>query len=562
MSTYDDASLVLIPSGYKNGIVFSQKPMDANGQLTFTRASSATRVQSDGLIEKVRTNLALYSEDATNAIYVKTNATVTANSIAAPDGTLTADTITATAASGLIQGVVTITSGLVYTMSVYLKRKTGTGVVQLRGVSNTSTTVTITNDWARYSVSLTAADVNGRYGVLLLTSGDEVYCWGFQLETSDIATDYIATTTATVSVGPVSGLPRLDYLNSTCPKLLLEPQRSNLVTFSENFDNAAWTKSGASVTANAVLGPDGYTSADKLVENTSNSEHIVTQSNLFTATGAFYTASIFVKAAERTYVAFSTRGAFTANSNTLIFNLTTGEWELDDSTQNFALNAEAFPNGWYRISLNTNTTSGAFDNFGVGTAIGSSSWLNAVYTGDGTSGIYIWGAQLEAGAYATSYIPTLSASVTRVADAASKTGISSLIGQTEGVIFADIDLTSRSSFSYFAIAPNLGSTSAYIGISITATVFGFEVVNSGVQFSYNFPSTATGRFKLALGYKANDFVAYVNGVQVSFDTSGTVPACSQLGVNNYSTLAALNYNQALLFKTRLDNATLQSLTTL
>jgi hypothetical protein len=152
--------------------------------------------------------------------------------------------------------------------------------------------------------------------------------------------------------------------------------------------------------------------------------------------------------------------------------------------------------------------------------------------------------------------------VTRIADAASKTGVSSLIGQTEGTLFVDITLTSRSSFSYFAIAPNLGATNTYIGIGISASSISFEVVNSGIQVAYSFPNTSTGSFKLAFAYKANDFVAYVNGALVHTDTSGTVPTCSQIGLNAYNNAASWNYNQAALFPTRLTNAQLAQLTTL
>jgi hypothetical protein len=84
-------------------------------------------------------------------------------------------------------------------MSIYLKRKTGTGQVALRGVSNTSTNITITDEWQRYSVTLTSTDTSGRYGVFLLNSGDEVYVWGAQLEAGSYATSYIPTTTTTAT---------------------------------------------------------------------------------------------------------------------------------------------------------------------------------------------------------------------------------------------------------------------------------------------------------------------------------------------------------------------------
>jgi tRNA threonylcarbamoyladenosine modification (KEOPS) complex Pcc1 subunit len=193
---------------------------DENGNFKplpfdFTRATSATRVNKDGLIEVVtnnkpridflndsngalllensRSNIALYSEDFSNGVYTKSNGSVATNTAISPDGTQNADTWTATSGSANLQGLVSITSGVQYTMSIYLKRKTGTGQVSLRGVSNTSTPITITDEWQRYSVTLTSTDTNGRYGVLLLNSGDEVYVWGAQLEAGSYPTSYIPT---------------------------------------------------------------------------------------------------------------------------------------------------------------------------------------------------------------------------------------------------------------------------------------------------------------------------------------------------------------------------------
>jgi hypothetical protein len=193
------------------------KPLPFN----FTRSTSGTRVNKDGLIEVVtnnkpridflndsngalllepsRLNVATYSEDFSNGVYTQTNGTVTINNAISPDGTQNADTWTATSGSAQLQGVVVITSGVQYTMSIYLKRKTGTGQVSLRGVSNTSTPITITDEWQRYSVTLTSTDTNGRYGVLLLNSGDEVYVWGAQLEAGSYPTSYIPTQGATAT---------------------------------------------------------------------------------------------------------------------------------------------------------------------------------------------------------------------------------------------------------------------------------------------------------------------------------------------------------------------------
>ena len=189
------------------------------------------------------------------------------------------------------------------------------------------------------------------------------------------------------------------------------------------------------------------------------------------------------------------------------------------------------------------------------------------YTGNGTSGAYFWGAQLEVGAYATSYIPTLGAAVTRGADAASKTGISSLIGQTEGTVFLEFKRVPKG-VNYQAVVTLQGASSAYL-IEMyfgSANTLVAGVYNSGSQFEAATSALSEGTYKAALAYKTNDFAFYVNGVQISTDNSGTVPALStyNLGDFNYSAgqPQADGINQALLFKTRLTNAQLAELTTI
>jgi hypothetical protein len=587
---YSAASLVLIPSGYKVSHLYAERPLDSNGDFTFTRASSATRVAPDGLIEKVRTNLILQS-NSFSTTWVSGGLTETIGQTGY-DGTSNAWLIENLAGGARFLNQ-TFTSGG-YAFSIYAKAGTvnlvalnnGAGASAYFNLSTGAIGTTsgildakiqsVGSGWYRVSMAFASGAEIRVYpvetdGSLSTSIGATIIVQDAQLESGDIATDYIATTTASVSVGPVANLPRLDYLGSSCPRLLLEPQRTNLVKYSEQFDNAGWAKSGASVLANAVLGPDGYTSADKLVEDTSTGAHIATQSNLFTATGAWHTASIFVKAAERTYAAFSTRGNFTSNDNTLIFNLTTGEWELDDSVQNYALNAEAFPNGWYRISLNTDTTSGAYDGFGIGIATGSTSWIDAVYTGDGTSGIYIWGAQMEAGQYESSLIPTLVASVTRGEDYCSKTGISSLIGQTEGVVFVEYNqslIGQSATRRIFALSD--GTTSNRITAYVSSSNgIDFYVRNSGGDLFLGTAASPIGNtkgvHKIAAAYKNGDYAVYLDGVQIisGAGTAGTLPTCSRFDLGNQlgSNHLYEPMMQALLFKTRLTNADLAALTT-
>ena len=117
MSYFDDASLVMIPSGYKDQKVYSVKPLDGSGDLTFSRASSATRVASNGLIEKVRTNIILQSQDFTTTWSTNASPTITANTTVAPDGTTTADTIAATGSGSGVFQLPTVANGVEYSFS-------------------------------------------------------------------------------------------------------------------------------------------------------------------------------------------------------------------------------------------------------------------------------------------------------------------------------------------------------------------------------------------------------------------------------------------------------------
>jgi hypothetical protein len=348
-----------------------------------------------------------------------------------------------------------------------------------------------------------------------------------------------------------SGVPRLDYTGGGCPSLLLEPQRTNLVTFSEQFDNAAYNKFNLSVTANSLLSPDGTANADKIIENTANNNHFVFRAILPSGVCISY---VFAKQGERKNLLLG-NASFGVYA---VFDLNNGTVVSISGSQLSSPKIESYGNGWYRCSVvNTNNdlrslAIGIADNLG-----------NVSYTGDGTSGLFIWGAQVEASSYPTSYIPTLGSSVTRLADAASKTGISSLIGQTEGTLFCDVNLDVRGDFIYFAISPDLSSSANYLGIGIldTSIIFQSSVANV-LQANISLSNSATGRFKIAGAYKLNDFVMYVNGSQVGVDISGSIPTCSEVGLFQSSTPVSLKYNAATLYTTRLSNAELATLTAL
>lgn len=577
MSYFDDASLVMIPSGYKTSKVYSVKPTDGSGDLTFSRSNdTATRVNSAGLIEKVRTNLVLHSQAFDNVSWVTFQPsgagtiTRTSNYATAPDGTMTATRIVNTGSSPF-QWVYQSFTHPNNTLSVWAKSTSGTNqTFRLFGSNGglNSANFTATNTWQRFTFSVSTVTTAQPLGITADSSGNayDILFWGFQFETGDIATDYIATTSAAVSVGPVANVPRLDYLNSSCPRLLLEPQRQNVLNFSESFDNAYWPKSDVSVTANAGVSPDGYTNADKLIASATNANHLLNKAGALSVTsGQAYTFSLFAKAAEYNFVRVQIQ-ASTFNQSWANFNLSNGTVGL--TSGGIATKIEDYGNGWYRCSVTSTATStggSGVQPFVLDSDRGTDS---PSYLGNGTSGILIYGAQFEAGAYATSYIPTLGAAVTRGADAASKTGISSLIGQTEGTLFADFIMPpSGTLFTHYRISGTGGLFNNSQNITITATnqIRGWSFTGSSEQAQINSGIYAEGtRVKVAYAYKANDFVLYVNGVQIGTDTSGTVPAMSELLVGSYYPDTSLNVinrtSQALLFKTRLSNADLAALT--
>jgi hypothetical protein len=559
-SLFEDASLVMIPSGYKDGKVYSIKPTNGDGDLTFTRSNdTATRVGPDGLIEKVRTNLALQSQSfATSAVWSTVNGTITDNVGIAPDGTNTASKIIAPSADPFVYQTLTL-SGQV-AVSCYVKG-IGSSIGKTGSIrAGASTFVfTISGDWERFVVVHNAggAETYGLETPEAAAVSDEVLLWGFQVEYGDISTDYIATTTAAVSVGPVANLPRLDYLDSSCPKLLLEPQRTNLVTYSEQINQ--WLQERTSVTANAITSPDGYTNADKVnADSTPDTTH-QTYNGPYTNTAGNVAFSGFFKKGEYDWVHF---GAGSANSKAW-FNLNTG---VVGSTQSDVVTTSMvdYGNGWYRcISVVNLASTSNYVEFGPASVDNS-----RVISGTPSGGIYGWGIQMEnASSYATSYTPTLSAASTRGADDALKTGISSLIGQTEGVVFLDFEIqnpiSAQTSDPVLWYMKDGSGGERYVELYSTGDLVYVEVAASVIA---NIQKTGltVGRHKCAVAYAPNDMTFFVDGIQIGTSTSGTPNGFSTFALQYYSATytGQQMVNQTLLFKTRLTNAELASLTTL
>jgi hypothetical protein len=580
MSYFDDASLVMIPSGTKTSKVYSVKPIDGTGDLTFSRSNdTATRVASNGLIDKVRTNLALYSQDFSQTGTWVTSTTTRVDSQTDPNGGTTASKFTATGANSNVIQTLTVSSGIPYTWSFYAKSDSATDV-NIRLDNNNGNFVqanmALTTSWQRFSITLNSNATTILCfigGGISFTAGEVAYMAFAQLEASDIVTDYIATTTAAVSVGPVANVPRLDYLGSSCPRLLLEPQTTALNQFSESFDNAYWQlKTDVTIEANTTdtLDPAGYYGAEKITETATTARHRVA-SNVTTLTTVNHTASVFMKKGTARY-GFVTFAASTVY--TIIVDLEDGTITATSTSGTIvAQKVEDYGNGWYRISVTgLSAVSGSPQyalQFGsAGSAVPSSYVSNIPsFTGSTSNYLYAWGANLTATSYLQSYVPTLGASVTRGADDASKTGISSLIGQTEGTIFFEVDKTARTDNDCrVQISDGTTNNWIFVGVEVGNSIRAYVNVGGVNQFSVYGSVVTSGIHKVAMAYKANDFKVYVDGVAWITQTSGSVPACSKLNLGSAAPTTDASTDsktsQAILFKTRLTNAQLAELTTL
>jgi hypothetical protein len=539
-------------------------------------------------VEYAPHNLLTYSEQFDNAAWTKYNFTVTANSIAAPNGTITADKAVPSTDNNLhhLYSSATVSYGVKYTISAYAKSSgynyldlgliynatyyagaqfnlnTGVIVRSGAGVDSTIENVTITsvgNGWYRCSATVTAgvagmvsnasaSNVEWISGAFhdASFSGDGtsgIYLWGAQLSVGPYPLDYTPTTSAAVYG------PRFDYNPVTLAArgLLVEEQRSNLLTYSEQFDNAAWTKNFLSVTANSLSAPDGTVTADKLVDTAANDLHRVISSSFSSGT---YTISVYAKAGERTKIEIVTQPV-------------DAKFDLSNGTVISGTGASivSVGNGWYRCVLTFTQSISSSVGYGLLDASG-----NRTYTGDGTSGAYLWGAQLEAGSFATSYIPTVAASVTRSADVASVNTLSPWFNATEGTLFAEYD-TSIASGGPYQAELNDGTANNRITLYVSAGAQRTYVATSGAaQVDIGVGSISNNVvYKTAVAYKANDFAITVNGVSPTTDTSATIPTVNKLvlGAYNSDSLANLlngHLRRIAYYPRRLTNAELQSIT--
>ena len=401
MSTYNDASLIYYPSGYKAGTAYSLKPTDGSGDLTFTRASTATRVNEQGLIEEVAANV-----------------------------------------------------------------------------------------------------------------------------------------------------PRLDNSQGGCSTLLLEPQRTNSILYSQEIDNAYWTKVNLAVSANVIssLDPSGLNTAELITATSGVSQSEVSRS-VTTINATPYVFSFFGKKGS---------GATDLNSFRVlgsgVLNTVTINWDTGAITQSGSgATSVNMGNGWFRIIIPFTANS-------VTTVLQLVSFQ--VYPLNVSS--LRWGAQLELGSYPTSYIPTTSTAVTRVADKSTTTGLGSIIGQTEGTIYVEgIAATINADL----VGINRSTTNAIFITKSNLNSFRVYVYAGGVNLTFSDPNVNTDFYKLAITYKSGNSYLYVNGVKIGATNTSTFTFSAPLNILELAGNYFVGVNEQkiqglMIFQTAKSEAEVAALTTL
>ncbi len=386
------------------------------------------------------------------------------------------------------------------------------------------------------------------------------------LDSRVTVTRALNTATAINSSGFVAvvnaNLPRFDYnpVTLACKGLLIEEARTNILTYSAQFENVAWSKLNATVTADATTSPDGTTNADKLVGTAGLANIAVFQSPALTASTA-YTETVYAKKAEWSWLALEIRGE-SIDAVQAWFNLNTGAVGTIVGAGTATITDAG--NGWYRCSL-TRTT--GLTTTSPRVRVYPTNANAAFSTGDGTSGIFAWGAQLEAGAFATSYIPTTTTSLTRNADQVVMTGtnFSDWYNASQSTLMTEASTFSNAATDKFVANINNNGFPNRILMNFTASNnFSASLVSNsvsqvsgtnGVAAALNTP------IKMCFATKLDSFAFSQSGVAPTTDNLGVMPVTvDRLWIGSAFTSAFLNghMRQIKYWPQRLINAETQA----
>jgi hypothetical protein len=355
-----------------------------------------------------------------------------------------------------------------------------------------------------------------------------------------------------------ANVPRVDYKNG-CPEILIENEATNRLIRSEEFNTTAWSnRFGLSISANAINAPNDTLTADRVIENSANSDHYFNQ-EVSVTTGTTYTMSLFIKNNGRRYC--------------YLFDGYTGNGRFFDIQEGLVLgnfigssvgNIESLSNGWYRISV-TVTSSGSLMSFYFGL---SNNGTSLVYTGDGTSGFYIWGAQLEQSSFATSYIPTTTTSLTRPPDIIENNTINYDINQATIFVRARLDFSTdvRGVITLYDGGPFESYITIYSEIIGGVRKIVFQTYTDPDDNIYQLTVPSNGIYNMAFAYDltANTYAIAVNGnIEFSGTFGNNTPTSSELNTLTLGRIGSF-YDARVIglmfFDSKLDNTSLENLT--
>jgi hypothetical protein len=332
-----------------------------------------------------------------------------------------------------------------------------------------------------------------------------------------------------------------------------------LLLRSEEFGDAYWTKTNSTIGANVAVAPDGASTADKIIANNATGINAnINRTNIVFSSSSAITFSVFVKQDGFTWSRIRLFDRRNSAGYNQFVNLAAGT--LGAIPAGLTASIQAFSNGWYKVILSLPSIAGAPE---IDVFVGSASSDGVVeVNGDGVLGILAWGAQLETGSVATSYIPTVATTQTRNADVIVDTAVSGLIGQTEGTLYAEVRLTQNTAGRrIFGISDGTASNR----LAFTMGDMQIRTLKDGNTSLISSSTLAAGTYKIAIAYTNAEIVFYINGSLIG--TSATSGADTYNRVDLGQTEAnAAQFNDrisaAAIYTERLSNSELAQLTTL
>jgi hypothetical protein len=431
--------------------------------------------------------------------------------------------------------------------------------MHLQDAAGSTRLITVTGAWTRYDVSSLASA--GIFNVSIGLRGGQtpansntadVLVWGAQLELGSSATTYTRNNgglfPARFDYDPVTLQPR---------GLLVEEQRTNLFLQSETFDNASWNKVATTVTANATVSPDGTADADALVEDAAASTHYCQQFFSGFTSGVAYTFSVYVKPSTRTWTQLLLPSASFGAGQGSFFDLT-GNGALGNAVGTpSSRTITAVGNGWYRVTVTATATATTGGNCLINAASANGT---VSYAGNSSTALFLYGAQLEAGAFATSYIPTVASQVTRSADVCAITApmFTPWYNQSEGsfVVEADSAGIGTAGRTVLSLAPGSISPTYFHASGTSANFDGTTLVRSANVATSNVPAKIGGSYGTAGLASCLNGQTVATGVYTSgFSGRTSMPIGDGLGGLN-GHIRSIRY-----YPFRASNNQLQALTT-